>query len=105
MRDARGSWLAPEGIALRDAAEAFIRGALAGTAASSAPWAAILKAVRARGERRSAELEARKDAELELLPKKERKRAETEWGDRIRRGRRRAETAALDLALELVSSG
>lgn len=94
---------APEGIAVREAAEAFIRGALAGTASSSAPWTEILKAVRARGERRSSELERRRDAELELLPRKERRRAETEWSDRIRRGRRRAETAAIDLALELVS--
>jgi DNA polymerase-3 subunit delta' len=94
---------ASEGALLREAAETYVRAALAGTAAATAPWAAIIAAVRARGERLNAELEARRDAELEFLPKRERKRAETEWGDRIRRGRRRVETAALDLALELAS--
>jgi DNA polymerase-3 subunit delta' len=41
--------------------------------------------------------------ELELYPRKERKRVETEWTERIRRARRRAETATLDLGLQLVS--
>ena len=97
---------APEGVALRAAAEGFVRAALAGTAGSTAaaPSAAIMVAVKARGERVQVELEQRKAAELELTPKRDRKRVETEWGDRIRRGRRRAETAALDLALELVSA-
>jgi DNA polymerase-3 subunit delta' len=97
---------APDGAALRAAAEGFVRGALAGTAASTTapPSAAILAAAKARGERVRVELEQRAAAELELTPKRDRKRVETEWGDRIRRGRRRAETGALDLALELVSA-
>jgi DNA polymerase-3 subunit delta' len=41
-------------------------------------------------------------AEVELYPRKERKRIETEWGDRAKRARRRTETAVLDLGLQLV---
>jgi DNA polymerase-3 subunit delta' len=63
----------------------------------------LLAAVRARGEATRAELEARADEELQLYPRKERKRVETEWNDRIRRSRRRVETKALDLGLQLVS--
>jgi DNA polymerase-3 subunit delta' len=48
-------------------------------------------------------LKARAAQDLELYPRKERKRVDTEWTERIRRSRRRAETAALDLGLQLVS--
>ena len=41
--------------------------------------------------------------EIELYPRKERKRIETEWSERIRRARRRVETGALDLALQVVA--
>ena len=44
-----------------------------------------------------------KDAELELTARKEQKRVKTEWDERIRRSRRRVQTGALDLALQLVS--
>jgi DNA polymerase-3 subunit delta' len=37
-----------------------------------------------------------------MVSRKERKRVQTEWSERIRRARRRAETGALDLALQLV---
>ena len=50
-----------------------------------------------------AELEARADRELELHPRRERRRVESEWNERIRRIRRRVETAALDLGLQLVT--
>ena len=46
---------------------------------------------------------ATRTAELELYPRKERKRIETEWSERIRRARRRAETASLDLALQVAA--
>ena len=45
----------------------------------------------------------RRPRELELYPRKEHKRIETEWTERIRRSRRRVETGALDLALQVVS--
>jgi DNA polymerase-3 subunit delta' len=91
-----------EGAALRAAAEQFARAALAGEAGIHRPWAEILAAVRARGEALVAELEDRAAAELEMVSRKERKRVQTEWSERIRRARRRAETGALDLALQLV---
>jgi DNA polymerase III subunit delta' len=93
----------PEGKALRGAAEAYARAAIAGEMESSRPWTSLLEAVRARGGAAGTELEARAAAELELVPRKERKRLETEWTDRIRRVRRRVQTGALDLALQLVS--
>jgi DNA polymerase-3 subunit delta' len=92
-----------EGRALRAAAEAYARAALSATMATTRPWGAMLAAVRARGEVVAAELGARQAAELELLPRRERKRVENEWNDRIRRMRRRVQTGALDLGLQLVS--
>jgi DNA polymerase-3 subunit delta' len=91
------------GDALRAQAERLARAALAGEAAASKPWAELLAAVRMRGEAVREELEQRAQEELELVPRKERKRVETEWSDRIRRARRRAETRTLDLALQLVA--
>jgi DNA polymerase-3 subunit delta' len=93
----------PEGAALRGAAEAFARSALSGETGKSKPWAELLQSVRARGEAVRTELEARAAAEVELHARKDRKRVQTEWGERIRRVRRRTETAALDLGLQLVA--
>jgi DNA polymerase-3 subunit delta' len=96
--------IGPEGHALRSAAERFARAALsAGEMARTKPWSGVLAAVRSRGEVVRAQLEARAQDELELYPRKERKRIETEWTERIRRARRRVETAALDLALQVVA--
>jgi DNA polymerase-3 subunit delta' len=93
-----------EGRALRAAAEQYARAALSlGEMARSRPWAGVLSAVRARGDIVRAQLEARALEEIELYPRKERKRIETEWTERIRRARRRVETAALDLALQVVA--
>jgi DNA polymerase-3 subunit delta' len=92
-----------EGRALRAAAQEYARAAIAGTMAETRPWGAVLAAVKARGDVIQASLEARAAAELELIPRKERKRVETEWTERIRRTRRRVQTGALDLALQVVS--
>jgi DNA polymerase III subunit delta' len=92
-----------EGSVLRAAAESFARAALAGEVAGVAPWKDMLAAVRARGDATRVGLEAEAVAELELYPRKEHKRIETEWTERIRRARRRVETGALDLALQVVS--
>jgi DNA polymerase-3 subunit delta' len=92
-----------EGQALRAAAEHFARAALSGRVAPERPWVEVLAAVRSRGDAIRGELEARAAEEVELYPRKERKRIETEWGERIKRGRRRVETGALDLALQVVS--
>ena len=93
----------PEGAALRAAAERFARSACSGTAADQRPWVELLTAVRARGEATEAELRGRAKAELDLYPKKEQKRVETEWSDRTRRARRRVETGMLDLGLQIVA--
>jgi DNA polymerase-3 subunit delta' len=95
---------APEGQVLRAAAEAYARAVLAGEAGTRAPWGLLLESVRARGERLREELEGRAEVELEMYPRKDRKRVETEWTERIRRGRRRVETGALDLALALIAT-
>ena len=93
----------PEGQALRAAAERYARCAFTGEMAQRRPWADVLAAVRARGEAAESELKALAAAELELTARRDRKRVETEWTDRIRRSRRRVQTGALDLALQLVS--
>ena len=93
----------PEGQALRAAAERYARAAIAGEMTETRPWTDLLSAVRARGEVAGSELEALAAAELELTARKDRKRVETEWSERIRRSRRRVQTGALDLGLQLVS--
>ena len=92
-----------DGAALRAGAERFARAALAGEVSRARPWSELLVAVRARGEAVAAQMEAGAMAELELSPRKERKRIEGEWSERGRRTRRRVETAALELALQLVA--
>jgi DNA polymerase-3 subunit delta' len=93
----------PEGQALRAGAERFARTGVGAEMANAKPWIELLSAVRARGAAALAEVEARAVAELELTPRKERKRVEGEWAERARRSRRRAATGALDLSLQLVS--
>ncbi|MGI8714173.1 MAG: hypothetical protein ACR2NR_13550 [Solirubrobacteraceae bacterium] len=92
-----------EGQAVRGGAERYARAAIAGEMASARPWMAMLEAVRARGAAAGTQLEAQAASELELVPRKERKRLETEWTERIRRTRRRVQTGALDLSLQLAS--
>ncbi len=95
--------VAEDGIQLRRRAEEFARAPVSGAVGRARPWAELLAAVRDRGDRVKDELEARIAAELELHPRREQRRVLTEWGERTRRSRRRAETEALDLALSLVS--
>jgi DNA polymerase-3 subunit delta' len=98
---------AAEGAALREAAEVLVRSAIgvpADGADAGAPWERLVEAVRARGERVRVELEERRAAELELTASRDRKRTDSDWDERIRRGRRRVETAAFELALDLVEA-
>jgi DNA polymerase III subunit delta' len=92
-----------DGRALRDAAQRYAQAAVTGKMAQQRPWLELLKAVRARGELAEIALRGRAEAELELTARKDRRRVENEWSDRIRRVRRRVQTGALDLALQLVS--
>ena len=90
-----------EGRALRSAGERLARAALHGESGSQRPWLDMLAVVRASGESIVEDLKRQAAADLELYPSKERKRIETEWSERIRRVRRRAETRSLDLALQV----
>jgi DNA polymerase-3 subunit delta' len=98
-----GELASGEGAALRSAGERFARLTLSGEASAAKPWLEILVAVRERGDAVREGLEREAKAQLELYPRKERKRVETEWSERIRRTRRRAETRALDLALQIAA--
>jgi DNA polymerase-3 subunit delta' len=57
--------------------------------------------VKTEGEVVTRDLERRAEDDLELYPRKEQRRVQTEWTERIRRLRRRAETTSLDLALQV----
>ena len=92
---------AASATALRPHAEAYARAVLAGDLRTR-PWLALLAQARQEGDRAQAAVEERVAAELELLPKRDRRRAEREGTEVARRAQRRARMAALDQALELV---
>jgi DNA polymerase-3 subunit delta' len=92
-----------EGTAMRAAAEVFARATLAGEVGTVRPWCPLLDSIRARGESVREQMEERAAAELEHYSRKDQRRVLTDWSERTRRSRRRAETTALDLALQLVS--
>lgn len=89
-----------DGPALRAAAEAFARAPFLEELAAPRD---LLTLARAAGERATAVLDAELADRRELTGRADRRRLETEYAERTRRARRRAETGALDLALQLVS--
>jgi DNA polymerase III subunit delta' len=89
-----------QGEALRAGAEAFARWAL-GRSVRRRPWAGLLELARAAGASAGGEAADRIERELELVPRRERRRLEREGQEAIRRGERRARTRTLDLALRL----
>jgi len=91
-----------DGPALRAGGEGLARAALAGEVAA-APWEELLAVRRRRGEAAAEELEARLAEQLALAGRREAKRIENEYAERIRRTRRRVETGALDLGLHVAS--
>jgi DNA polymerase-3 subunit delta' len=86
--------------ALRPHAEAYARAALAGDLRER-PWLALLAQARQAGDRAQATVEERVAAELEMLPKRDRRRAEREGSEAAKRAQRRARMGALDQGLEL----
>jgi DNA polymerase-3 subunit delta' len=89
-----------DGPALRGAAEALARGALADQLAGQ-PWAPMIAIANAHGESAAADVKGRVSADLDLLPPKERKRAEREGEEQAKRALRRSQTIALDQGLQL----
>jgi DNA polymerase III subunit delta' len=94
-------WLASEpGQSLRESAEEYVRGALAGRTGERA-WLGVLEQAKAAGVAAGEESLTRSEEEFELVPAKERKRLQREAGEAQRRIERRERTRTLDLALAL----
>ena len=89
-----------DGPGLRASAEAYARAALRDELAER-PWLEVLARARALGDAAAEEVAARVAAEAELLPARERRRAEREGAEAGRRAHRRARIRAIDGALEL----
>jgi DNA polymerase-3 subunit delta' len=89
-----------EGPALRAAAERFARATLSGEVAGE-PWGEILARARRLGEAAGAAVEAQTEEQAQVLPDKERRRAQREGADAAKRAVRRARTAAIDEGLRL----
>jgi DNA polymerase-3 subunit delta' len=89
-----------DGAALRASAERFARAALHGRSGER-PWTAMLDAAKVAGASTGEREQLSLAAELELVPKKERKKLERERLEARRRLERRARTDALDLTLRL----
>jgi DNA polymerase-3 subunit delta' len=68
---------------------------------AAAPWTAIIDIARTHGDAAAGEVRGRVAADLDLLPAKERKRAEREGEEQAKRAQRRAGAQALDQALQL----
>ncbi|HEV2770954.1 MAG TPA: AAA family ATPase [Solirubrobacteraceae bacterium] len=90
-----------EGPELRAHAERYARAALHARL-EEGPWNALIEYARAQAERAEAQAEAAAAADLDLVPRRERRRVEREAAERARRAARRARNAALDQALQLV---
>jgi DNA polymerase III subunit delta' len=90
-----------EGMALRASAEAFVRSALAGST-DERRWMGLLDVAKAAGASAAEHAQEQLAGELELVPRKERKRYEREGLDVRRRVERRTRTGTLDQVLGLV---
>jgi DNA polymerase III subunit delta' len=90
-----------EGPAMRAAAEAFARATLSGELAGC-PRVDVGASAKAAGARAQEDVEAAAQAEVELVPKKERRRVEREAAEWAKRAHRRAMAAGLDTSLGLV---
>jgi DNA polymerase III subunit delta' len=89
-----------QGRALREAAEGYVRSALAGETGGRR-WVDLLEAAKGAGVSAGERADARLREELEMAPSKERKRLEREAQDARRRAERRARAGALDRGLHV----
>lgn len=100
---ALATWLAGEqGGQLRTAVEQLVSALLEDRRAIAPPWANLLAAAGAAGEAAAEQVVDAVQAELELLPSKERRRREREGAEAARRAQRRERTRTLDLGLRLL---
>lgn len=90
-----------DGPALRHGAELMARATISGRL-SGCPWNALIETAGAHGDAAAGDVKGRVAADLELLPAKERKRAEREGDEQAKRAHRRAKSQSLDQALQLV---
>jgi DNA polymerase-3 subunit delta' len=90
-----------DGAALRARAEAFARAPMHARTAAEQPWRPLLEQARKLAAGAREQVDAALADELSYLPKKEHKRRETEYTERAKRAERRAETGAVDQALQL----
>ncbi|MGH2863957.1 MAG: hypothetical protein ACRDJX_01765, partial [Solirubrobacteraceae bacterium] len=79
---------------------AFVRSALAGSTAGR-PWLGLLEAAKSAAAQAGERTQEQLERELELVPRKERKRYEREGAEARRRGERRVRTQTLGLSLRL----
>ena len=91
-----------EGRLLRAASERFARSALSAEM-DERPWRELLGQARRAGDAAAADLQAAHDRDLELLTKRDRRRAETEHTERSRRVQRRLVRETLEQALTLAA--
>ena len=89
-----------DGPRLRAGGESFARAALSGDLAAR-PWLEVLARAKGLGDTAQADVEARVAEGLEMLPPRERKRAEREGAEAAKRAARRARAGAIDHALQL----
>lgn len=97
-------WLtSPDGAKAREAVRALVDALLAeGGSPALRPWGALLDAAALAGAGAGEQVSAAVQEELELLPKKERRKREREGVDAARRAERRQRTHALDSGLRLL---
>lgn len=90
-----------DGAELRAAAEVVARGAISGELAGQ-PWSTLLERAKAAGDDAAGELRTLVQADLDLLPQKERRKSEREGEEDAKRAHRRAASQSLDQGLQLV---
>ncbi|MEI7626313.1 MAG: hypothetical protein WCK06_09245 [Actinomycetota bacterium] len=91
-----------DGPALRGASEAFAVAALNKRMGQERPWQEIVASGQRQAQEVAATMEEELAADLELLPKRDRRRRETEHTEQSKRVQRRVRTESLDLSLALV---
>jgi DNA polymerase-3 subunit delta' len=90
------------GAIARADAEAFASAVLEATTGSRRPWEALLTRAKEASAGVEETLRAEFEEAKEVTAKKDQRRLETDHGERLRRGQRRAERAQLDLTLRLL---